>query len=48
MVAGQKWVDLNPSKTLNLDTLAAFAADTYIGWVCRDGQTFGGADINYF
>ena len=25
-------VDLNPSKTLNLDTLAAFAADTYIGW----------------
>ena len=32
MVAGQKWVDLNPSKTLNLDTLAAFAADTYIGW----------------
>ena len=31
MVAGQKWVDLNPSKTLNLDTLAAFAADTYIG-----------------
>ena len=32
MVAGQKWVDLNPLKTLNLDTLAAFAADTYIGW----------------
>ena len=32
MVAGQKWVDLNPSKTLNLDTLAAFAADTYVGW----------------
>lgn len=32
MVSGQKWVDLNPSKTLDLDTLAAFVADTYIGW----------------
>ena len=32
IVAGRKWVDLNPLKTLNLDTLAAFAADTYIGW----------------
>ena len=32
MVSGQRWVDLNPSKTLELDTLAAFVADTYIGW----------------
>lgn len=27
----EAWVDLNPSKSLNLDTLAAFPADTYIG-----------------
>lgn len=25
------WVDLNPAKTLNLDTLASFPANTYIG-----------------
>ena len=30
--SGQRWVDLNPAKTLDLDTLAAFVANTYIGW----------------
>ena len=30
--SGQKWVDLNPTKTLVLDTLAAFVANTYVGW----------------
>ena len=32
LVSGQHWVDLNPSGSLDLDTLAAFAADTYIAW----------------
>ena len=32
LVSGQHWVDLNPSGALDLDTLAAFAADTYIAW----------------
>ena len=31
--SGQRWVDLNPAKTLDLDTLAAFVANTYIGWL---------------
>ncbi|WP_349113478.1 PKD-like family lipoprotein [Butyricimonas faecihominis] len=30
--SGQKWINLNPLGTLNLDTLATFAADTYAGW----------------
>lgn len=29
--SGQKWINLNPIGTLNLDTLATFAADTYTG-----------------
>ena len=32
IVLNQNWVNLNPAGTLNLDTLAAFSADTYIGW----------------
>lgn len=32
LISGQYWVDLNPSGSLNLDTLATFAANTYIGW----------------
>ena len=32
IVSGQRWVDLNPTKKLVLDTLASFSANTYVGW----------------
>ncbi len=32
IVTDQRWVNLNPAGTLDLDTLAAFVANTYIGW----------------
>ena len=32
ILADEKWVNLNPSKSLDLDTLASFPADTYIVW----------------
>ncbi|MEG2341300.1 MAG: PKD-like family lipoprotein [Odoribacter sp.] len=32
IVNGSKWVDLNPSKRKDLDTLASLNANTYLGW----------------